>query len=153
VEGWNPKVIVAGVDGSDPSIEAVRAAAALTQCQSAHLIIVTVVRPPEGWWGIVGSPPTAEALGDSLSEAQRDVLDRTLRSVDLSNVSYETREEIGEPSSQLIDVCRRVDADILVVGRRGAGLLRRMVVGSVANHVVHEAPCPVLVVPCDSVDQ
>jgi len=147
VEGWNPKVIVAGVDGSDPSIEAVRAAAALTQCQSAHLIIVTVVRPPEGWWGIVGSPPTAEALGDSLSEAQRDVLDRTLRSVDLSNVSYETREEIGEPSSQLIDVCRRVDADILVVGRRGAGLLRRMVVGSVANHVVHEAPCPVLVVP------
>ena len=147
MEGWNPKVIVVGVDGSDPSIDAVRAAGALALCQSAHLIIVTVVRPPEGWWGIVGSPPTAEALGDSLSDAQRDVLDRTLRSVDLSNVSYETREEIGEPSSQLIDVCTRVDADILVVGRRGAGLLRRMVVGSVANHVVHEAPCPVLVVP------
>ena len=147
MEGWDPKVIVVGVDGSDPSIEAVRAAGALTRCQSAHLIIVTVVRPPEGWWGIVGSPPTAEALGDSLSDAQRDVLDRTLRSVDLSNVSYETRQEIGEPSSQLIDVCRRVDADVLVVGRRGAGLFRRMVVGSVANHVVHEAPCPVLVVP------
>jgi len=65
----------------------------------------------------------------------------------MSDVSYETREEIGEPSSQLIEVCNRVDADILVVGRRGAGLFRRMVVGSVANHVVHEAPCPVLVVP------
>lgn len=147
MEGWDPKVIVVGVDGSDPSIEAVRAAAAMARCQAAHLMIVTVVRPPEGWWGIVGSPPTAEALGDSLSNAQRDVLDRTLRSVDMSNVSYETREEIGEPSSQLIDVCNRVDADILVVGRRGAGLFRRMVVGSVANHVVHEAPCPVLVVP------
>ena len=147
MEGWDPKVIVVGVDGSDTSIEAVRAAGALATCQSAQLIIVTVVRPPEGWWGIVGSPPTAEALGDSLSDAQRDVLDRTLRSVDLSNVSYETRQEIGEPSSQLIDVCRRVDADVLVVGRRGAGLLRRMVVGSVANHVVHEAPCPVLIVP------
>jgi nucleotide-binding universal stress UspA family protein len=108
---------------------------------------VTVVRPPEGWWGIVGSPPTAEALGDSLSDAQRDVLDRTLRSVNLSGVEYEMQEEIGEPSARLIDVCVRVDADILVVGRRGAGLLRRMVVGSVANHVVHEAPCPVLVVP------
>ena len=147
MEGWDPKVIVVGVDGSDPSIEAVRAAGALARCQGAHLIIVTVVRPPEGWWGIVGSPPTAEALGESLSDAQRDVLDRTLRSVDMSNVSYETREEIGEPSSQLIEVCNRVDADILVVGRRGAGLFRRMVVGSVANHVVHEAPCPVLVVP------
>jgi nucleotide-binding universal stress UspA family protein len=147
VEGWDPRVIVVGVDGSSQSIEAARAAGALARCRSSKLIVVTVVRPPEGWWGIVGSPPTAEALGDSLSDAQRDVLDRTLRSVDLSGVDYETMEEIGEPSARLLDVCNRVNADVLVVGRRGAGLLRRMVVGSVANHVVHEAPCPVLVVP------
>lgn len=147
MEGWDPKVIVVGVDGSEQSIQAARAAGALARARSARLIIVTVVRPPEGWWGIVGSPPTAEALGDSLSDAQRDVLDRTLRSVNLSGVEYEMQEEIGEPSARLIDVCVRVDADILVVGRRGASLLRRMVVGSVANHVVHEAPCPVLVVP------
>ena len=70
-----------------------------------------------------------------------------LRATDFSDIDYETQEEIGEPSSRLIDVCNRVDADILVVGRRGSGLFRRMVVGSVANHVVHEAPCPVLVVP------
>ena len=147
MQGWDPKIIVVGVDGSDHSIEAARAAAGLARARSAKLVVVTVVRPPEGWWGIVGSPPTAEALGDSLSDAQRDVLDRTLRSVDFSDVDYETQEEIGEPSARLIDVCTRVDADLLVVGRRGAGLLRRMVVGSVANHVVHEAPCPVLVVP------
>jgi nucleotide-binding universal stress UspA family protein len=147
VEGWEPNVVVAGVDGSDAAIDAVRAAVDLARSQSAKLYIVTVVRPPEGWWGIVGSPPTAEALGDSLSDAQRNVLDRALRAVDLTGVDYETQEEIGEPSSRLIDVCNRVDADILVVGRRGAGLLRRMMVGSVANHLVHEAPCPVLVVP------
>jgi len=147
VEGWNPTTLVVGVDGSDPSIDATRVAADLARARGAKLLIVTVVRPPEGWWGIVGSPPTAEALGDSLSDAQRDVLDRVLRAIDLEGLDYETQEEIGEPSSRLIDVCRREDADILVVGRRGAGLLRRMVVGSVANHVVHEAPCPVLVVP------
>ncbi len=147
MEGWAPNVIVAGVDGSDAAIDAVRAAVDLARSQSAKLYIVTVVRPPEGWWGIVGSPPTAEALGDSLSDAQRNVLDRALRAVDLTGIDYETQEEIGEPSSRLIDVCNRVDADILVVGRRGAGLLRRMMVGSVANHLVHEAPCPVLVVP------
>lgn len=147
MEGWDPKVIVVGVDGSEASVDAARGAVALARARSAKLYVVTVVRPREGWWGIVGSPPTAEALGDSLSDAQRDVLDRTLGSVDLEGVDYETQEEIGEPSSRLIDVCNRVDADVLVVGRRGSGLLRRMVVGSVANHVVHEAPCPVLVVP------
>jgi nucleotide-binding universal stress UspA family protein len=34
-----------------------------------------------------------------------------------------------------------------VVGRRGEGFLRRMVLGSVANHLAHEAPCPVVLVP------
>jgi nucleotide-binding universal stress UspA family protein len=147
LEGWQPHVIVVGVDGSEAAIDAVRVAVDLARARSARLYIVTVVRPPEGWWGIVGSPPTAEAMGDSLSDAQRNVLDRALRAVDLTGVEYETQEEIGEPSSRLIDVCTRVDADVLVVGRRGAGLLRRMMVGSVANHLVHEAPCPVLVVP------
>jgi len=147
VSAWEPRTVVVGVDGSPESIDAAGVAVALAHSCSAKLFIVTVVRPPEGWWGIVGSPPTAEALGDSLSQAQRDILDLVLRSVDLSGLNYETDEEIGDPAAQIIDLCRRVDADLLVVGRRGASLFRRMVVGSVANHVVHEAPCPVLVVP------
>jgi len=144
---WEPKTVVVGVDGSPESIDATKVAVDLARSQSAKLIIVTVVRPPEGWWGIVGSPPTAEALGDSLTQAQRDILDLVLRSADLTDVEYETQEEIGEPASRLVSVCSETGADLLVVGRRGAGLLRRLVVGSVANHVVQEAPCPVLVVP------
>ena len=147
MEGWHPTVIAVGVDGSEAAIDATRVAVDVARARSAKLYIVTVVRPPEGWWGIVGAPPTAEALGDSLSDAQRDVLDRALKAVDLTDIDYETQEEIGEPSTRLIDVCNRVDADVLVVGRRGAGRFRRMIVGSVANQLVHEAPCPVLVVP------
>jgi nucleotide-binding universal stress UspA family protein len=147
MEGWDPHKIIVGADGSPQSIDATRVAAALARQRGAKLTIVAVVRPPEGWWGIVGSPPTAEALGDALSDAQRDVLDRTLADVDLDGVDYETSEEIGEPAQRLIELCDELDADLLVVGRRGAGVLRRMVVGSVAGHVANEAPCPVLIVP------
>jgi nucleotide-binding universal stress UspA family protein len=147
VSAWEPRTVVVGVDGSAESIDAAVVAVDLARANSAKLYIVTVVRPPEGWWGIVGSPPTAEALGDSLSQAQRDILDLVLRSVDVTGLDYETDEEIGDPAGQIIDVCRRRNADLLVVGRRGAGLFKRLVAGSVANHVVQEAPCPVLVVP------
>ena len=147
MEGWEPRLIVTGVDGSDQSMRAAAVAASLARARGAKLVIVTVVRPPEGWWGIVGSPPTAEALGDSLSDAQRDVLDATIAGLDLDDVDYDTREEIGDASIQLTSVCEELDADLLVVGRRGAGLLRRMVVGSVANHLIHESSCPVIVVP------
>lgn len=146
-ERFEPKVVVVGVDGSDQSIRAAGVAAALARSAGAHLRIVTVVRPPEGWWGIVGSPPTAEALGDSLSNAQRNVLDRAVAQTDLEGIDYETQEEIGDPSEQLIEVCERRNADVLVVGRRGEGFFRRIVLGSVANHLAHEAPCPVVLVP------
>lgn len=146
-ERFEPKVVVVGVDGSDQSIRAAGVAAALARSAGAHLRIVTVVRPPEGWWGIVGSPPTAEALGDSLSNAQRNVLDRAVDQTDLEGIDYETQEEIGDPSEQLIEVCERRNADVLVVGRRGEGFFRRIVLGSVANHLAHEAPCPVVLVP------
>jgi nucleotide-binding universal stress UspA family protein len=82
-----------------------------------------------------------------LSDAQQQVLDTTIEAVDLDGIEYDTVEEIGEPAQRLIEACERLDADLLVVGRRGAGFLRRMVVGSVASHVVNEAPCPVLIVP------
>ena len=145
MQGWDPQRILVGVDGSEPSTRAAQVAASLARARGSHLIIMAVVRPPEGWWGIVGSPPTAEALGDALSDAQKEVLDATLAAVDLEGVDYETVEEIGEPSQRLIEAS--ADTDLLVVGRRGAGFLRRMVVGSVATHVVDEAQCPVLIVP------
>lgn len=147
MEGWNPQRIVVGVDGSDQSIHAARIAASLARTRDAELAIVTVVRPPEGWWGVVGSPPTAEALGDALSDAQQEVLDKTVAAVDLAGINYDTHEEIGDPSQRLIEACERLDADLLVVGRRGAGFIKRVVVGSVAKHVVDEAPCLVLIVP------
>jgi nucleotide-binding universal stress UspA family protein len=147
MEGWDPRRIVVGVDGSDQSIHATRVAAGIARARDAELAIVTVVRPPEGWWGVVGSPPTAEALGDALSDAQQQVLDKTVASVDLEGISYDTFEEIGDPSQRLIEACDQMDADLLVVGRRGAGFIKRVVVGSVAKHVVDEAPCPVLIVP------
>lgn len=145
--GWNPKIVVVGIDGSTQSRHAAAMAAALARARDAKLHLITVVRPPEGWWGIVGSPPTPSALSKTLTDAQREILDSVLRDLDLSGVTYETIEEIGDPARMLVEHCNEVDADLLIVGSRGAGFLERLVLGSVANRVAHDAPCPVLLVP------
>jgi len=144
---WNPKVVVVGIDGSEQSMHAAQAAADLSRKNEARLYIVTVVRPPEGWWGIVGSPPPADVLTSSMSEAQQGILDATVAAIDLEGVEWEAAEEIGEPATALADVCREKEADLLVVGRRGAGIVERLVMGSIADRVAHYAPCPVLIVP------
>jgi len=144
---WSPKVVVVGVDGSEQSARAAQVAADLCRCHGALLHLVTVVRPPEGWWGIVGSPPPADALASSMSQAQQSILDVSVRGLNLEGVEWDASEEIGEPASALADVCRDREADVLVVGRRGAGVVERLVIGSVADRLAHFAPCPVLIVP------
>lgn len=145
--GWNPKVVVVGIDGSTQSRHAAAMAASLARARDAKLHLITVVRPPEGWWGIVGSPPTPTALSKTLTDAQREILDTAIAEIDLEDVEYDTTEEVGDPARMLIEYCESVNADLLVVGKRGAGLLERIVLGSVANRVANDAPCPVLLVP------
>jgi nucleotide-binding universal stress UspA family protein len=105
------------------------------------------VRPPEGWWGIVGSPPTPSALSKSLTDAQREILDSVMSELDLADIEVIQVEDVGDPARMLLDYAERVDADVMVIGRRGAGLIERIMLGSVANRVVHDAECPVLLVP------
>ena len=147
MDPWAPQVIVVATDGSEQSLRGANVAAAIARHNDARLFIVTVVRPPEGWWGIVGSPPPAESLGNALADAQRAVLEKTIDAIDLTGVDYEAAEEVGDPANQLAAFADANNADLLVIGQRGAGLVERIMVGSVADRIVHIAKIPVLVVP------
>jgi len=144
---WEVNAVVTGVDGSESSQRAAEHAAAIARHWKAKLHLVTVVRTPEGWWGIGGAPPSPEALSAALIEGQQKILGEIEQHLDLEGVDYETMEELGDPVSRLIGVCESTDADMLIIGRRGAGLAERIILGSVADRLCHLAPCPVLVIP------
>jgi len=144
---WQLSVIVVAVDGSEQSERAAAVAADLARSYRARLLLLTVVRPPEGWWGITGEPPTPTALSEAVVSGQKEILAMVERAIDLKGVDYATVEELGDPASTIIAVCEREKASLVVVGRRGAGLVERMVIGSVADRLAHHAPCPLLIVP------
>lgn len=144
---WKPQVIVAAVDGSEQSDRGAALAASLARTRGARLLFITVVRPPEGWWGVTGEPPTPAALSEALVEGQERVLAKIERTIDLEGLDYSLIEELGDPTSVILALCEREKADLLVAGRRGAGLVERMVIGSVADRLAHHAPCPLLIVP------
>lgn len=144
---WQVSTIVVGVDGSEGSTRAAAHAAAIARHWNAKLLMVTVVRTPEGWWGIGGAPPSPEALSAALIEGQQKILADVEADLGLEDVDHETIEELGDPVSRLIAVCENNDADLLVVGRRGAGLAERVILGSVADRLCHLSPCPVQVIP------
>lgn len=144
---WKPTRILAAVDGSETGNRAARAAVDCARLTGGTVTLITVVRPPEGWWGIEGSPPSPEAMALAVTRARAEVLQPLVAEFADSGVEVATSEEIGDPATAIINACSDPQADALFVGRRGAGLLERMMMGSVADRLAHETPCPVVIVP------
>ena len=149
------------VDPSSPECQAatvaqdaaIRAAAGeFTGGYKNTLSDIFKVRYPTFKFGVtidipVGNKTARANLGRALVEGQQKILAEIESNLDLEGVDFETVEELGDPVSRLIAVCEINEADVLVVGRRGAGLAERVILGSVADRLCHLASCPVLVVP------
>jgi len=52
----------------------------------------------------------------------------------------------GEPGPAIVEAAQSETADMIIVGTRGRNRVERFVLGSVSDHVVRHAPCPVLIV-------
>lgn len=84
--------------------------------------------------------------GTEVRQAVADELQEALtRYVDRGDVPVHSQLLLGAPGEQLVESSRELD--VLVMGSRGFGGLRRALLGSVSAYVVHHAACPVLVVP------
>ena len=67
---------------------------------------------------------------------------------ELSNTRLEVREELqeGPEAEAILDIARNCQADLIVMGTRGHGTLKGLLVGSVSRKVIHHSSCPVMVV-------
>jgi nucleotide-binding universal stress UspA family protein len=138
------KSIVVGVDGSPSSRTALNWAAAEAADHGADLVVLNV-------WEHTLPPPAG-----SVSVSERYVPDESQRTAeDLVKlikeelgedppVLVQPRVKEGQPAKVLIEESE--DADLLVVGTRGHGGFRGLVLGSVSQHVAGYAKCPVAVV-------
>ena len=93
--------------------------------------------------------------GDALDDptfAQPADLDWLRTTLEEAAVSYSIRQEVRnrEPADELIDACREVAAELCVIGIRRRTAVGKMLLGSNANRILMEAPCPVLTVRADS---
>lgn len=68
-------------------------------------------------------------------------------------ISTEWDWKIGEPGRWIREIAKSWDADLIVMGRRGLKGVSEMFLGSVSNYVIHHAPCSVLVVQGESLEE
>jgi nucleotide-binding universal stress UspA family protein len=124
------RTVLVAADGSAESDQAIRDAARLLAGPTYRMVLVTVV--------------DAEAqLAGEQTAAARELLADRVRRLPANGAGAVTEIGSGEPAAVLLDLAEVEDADLIVMGRRGRGLSRRLL-GSVANEVIKRSPRPVL---------
>jgi nucleotide-binding universal stress UspA family protein len=130
--------IMVGADFSSDSRRAVAYAGELAKALDARL---TVAHVDEKAAFVPGSDlARAEELSDraNIEALVAELVDRDVRAHGIVRP--------GLPAQGLCDLAREEQADLLVVGTRGRSCFANLVLGSVAERVLRDAPCPVLVV-------
>ena len=148
--------ILVPVDDSDMTDRVLRVARALGESSGADVTALYVVGS-----AVMSHVLSATAMNTASPEMAPDALRERVRSdadgwmAGMLKAGAKEREGMkadiafGDPAQEIVATARAWSADLIVMGRRGAGNFRRAVLGSVVNGVLRHAPCPVLVCPSE----
>jgi nucleotide-binding universal stress UspA family protein len=140
--------ILYATDGSAFAEEALRDAIQLAKLGEGRLRIVSVIEGP----AFHGTPEAMalyqtemyQSLQEELKKVARGAVERAATFAGDSGVSASTVIREGLPADEIVKEAQDWGADCVVMATHGRSGLGRLVLGSCAGRVVHDAPCPVL---------
>jgi nucleotide-binding universal stress UspA family protein len=138
------RFIVVGVDGSEPSLNALRWAGKQARMTGATLRVLTTWEVATG----TGWVPTFPVDYDPQAVA-RQALDEAVTETLGADPDVAVERIVKEGHAAPILLAAAKDADLLVVGSHGHGAFAGMLIGSVSEHLVRHAPCAIVIVHCD----
>ena len=144
------RTVVVGTDGSESSLRAVGRAGALAGACDATLVVACAYLPTEAddrevaragdvlrdeAYQVMGSHPAEELVRTAADQARK-----------AGAMKVRTLAVVGSPVETLLEVVRREDADLLVVGNRGLNSIKGRLIGSVPADATRRSEVDVLVV-------
>jgi nucleotide-binding universal stress UspA family protein len=146
------------LDGSEHSLRALETAiqiakkfgAKMTLIHVYSVTVTPVIMPEPTTLTPSGVPVMTPAEVTKIVETAREVGQKILadgkRKVESENIEVETVLREGNTVQEIAKLAKEARSDLIVMGVRGISKLRELLVGSVSEGVIRQAPCPVLVV-------
>lgn len=135
------KKILVPMDGSQNSFKALTKAIYLAKKCNASITTLYVLRVAYDNPSLIYVPQTQNELKKVekfLSNAKNQVIK--------SSIGYKKKILFGHEAKNIIDFARNQKFDLIVMGAKGRGMIKRMLLGSVSNAVAHDSKVPVLIV-------
>ncbi len=144
------KKILLATDGSASAQKSAEAAAEIAQKFEGQLLVLHVFNPvlaPAPMAGAAELPASYEQDTKRYSKNVQSEVEQQMNNL-LSeyDVEYTMRWELGHPLERIVSVAQEEQTELIVMGSRGLGTFKSLLLGSISDGVVYHAHCPVLIV-------
>ena len=133
--------ILVAYDGSPHAEHAMNVALSMAGDMKAKLYVISVIRPPE---------PAESAEFHAVIDEGREKFEKCFVVVRemarQKDIELETEVVVGHPAEQIIHMAEKMQASVIVMGKRSHTLLHRWMIGSNSERVLRYAHCPVMIV-------
>jgi nucleotide-binding universal stress UspA family protein len=133
--------LLVGFDGSPESEKAVEVAMQLSECLDATVVVFAVAQLPK--------PATrveVQAILDDAREHYKVAFEKLVSSAKERGLDMKTEIAVGRPAEQIIYRAEVGGIDMVLLGHRRTSRFTKLVMGSISEHVLKHASCPVMIV-------
>ena len=139
--------ILVPIDGSECSLDAAKYATRIAKNENAQLFCIHIMTKVP--YGYTDSPPATDEYFKDIEEKVQSWFDKVrdmAKTEGITKLKTENFADVKSVIRSIIDYANSRDIDLIVIGTRGRTGLKRLLMGSVANGVIHNAHCSVLLV-------
>lgn len=138
--------LLIAVDGSDASLRCLKYVASLAAGKlDVEVRLVNVMEQPV-YMGEFATPQVLEELEKAQQHTQQKILARAEAEAASLGLKTSLAAARGFPADEIVREAKTWKADQIVMGTRGMGAVKSLLVGSVAQHVVHQSELPVTLI-------
>lgn len=135
-------LLLTGYDGSDHGNAALARSDELAKCLGAEHHVILVAHVQSYQWTAMSNPYQI----DLYALEEEHLSEEFEKAKAMLTIPPTVVMRRGEPARQIIEYAEEVGADFIVVGTRGRGEVKSLLLGSTSHSVIHGAPCDVIVV-------
>jgi nucleotide-binding universal stress UspA family protein len=136
--------ILVPVDGSDNSYRALDAALLFSEKLGSNITAVHVMEQVPITH--IGSEKLLSEFLEAYKKENQDILSKCSEIATQKGLTLKTLLLQGNPASVILDYSKQEKFDLLIMGSRGMGKFKELILGSVSSKIVHHSPCAVLLI-------
>lgn len=136
--------ILVPVDGSDNSYRALDAALILSEKLGSNITVVNVMEQVPITH--IESEKLLSELLEAFRKENKEILSKCSKIATEKGLSIKTILLQGNPASVILDYSKKEKFDLIIMGNRGLGTFKELILGSVSSKIVHHSPCGVLLI-------